>query len=63
MHKICKNCDHSEIDDFLDLRCFNPESDIEFTKDEDNDNYLDVVEENHTCSCFKDKNLNDCDDT
>ena len=60
MEKICKNCKYAEIDDNFDLRCINPESDSEFTNDDNNDNYLDVVDCYHSCPEYENKDILPC---
>lgn len=51
MERICKNCKHSKkvFKEPVDLYCYNPECDIEFSDDEECDHYMSVVEENDTC--------------
>lgn len=55
MEKICKNCEHCEVIFEIDLYCYNPECDIEFSNDPECDNYMGFVEDDDSCKLFKEK--------
>ena len=57
MEKICKNCKHSEFmfSEPEDLYCMNSECDIEFSTDEDCDNYTVIVQDNDSCKLFEER--------
>ena len=53
---ICKNCIHRELVEIggeIETYCYNPDCDIEYSEDEECDNYMGVVEDNDSCKLFE----------
>ena len=55
MEKTCSNCKHIasfKIGNEFEKYCYNPDCDIEFSNDEDCDNFMGTVDDNDSCKLF-----------